>query len=246
MLSISVMAQDEVKKWSGESELSFVKNSGNTVSNSLLAKQTVIFDSRPWKNTLKIEANNVSSDGVDPITGKSKTVRTGERYYFIDQVDRYVSSIAYAFLRGTHEKDRFSSFDHQSTMVLGYGHTFVDRDSIKLKGEVGLGRSVQEWYPCDTATCDPNVSYGKTVSSPLRYLSETFIWKISNSAEFGQDVSVEDTKDNRVNRLHVYVKAQLVGSLAMKLGYQVRHVAEVADGKKNSDKEVTASLIYSF
>lgn len=247
-LALPVFAQDAAKVWSGESELSFIKTTGNSVSDSLLAKQSLVYDLRPWRNTLKLEAANVSSQVIDPVTGVQDVVRTGERYYLTEQLDRFINERSYAFARGTHEKDRFNGFESQSTMVLGYGRTLVDAERFDMKAEVGLGRSSQEWDECDPVpiACSTDIPYGRTEDSTLRYLSETLVWKISNVAEFGQDLSVEDTADNRVSRLHAYLKSQLIGNLAMKLGFSLKHTDEVPDGKRHKDEEMTASLVYNF
>lgn len=241
---LPVFASDTVKPWTGESELSFVKNAGNTVSSSLMAKQSLVYDVRPWRNTLRLEASNVSSEVVDTATGNKESVRTGEKYYLTEQLDRFITEKDYAFLRGTYEKDRFNGFENQSTAVLGYGRTLADTDVFDMKAEIGIGSSSIELDECELTAPVPDC--GMTTNSQLLYFSENLLWKISQAAEFGQDLSVEDTEKNRLSRLDVYLKSQLVGSLAMKLGYAMKYTEEVPADKKHKDEELTASIVYSF
>lgn len=248
LLSVTLpsWAQDTVKAWSGESELSFVNHAGNTVSNSLMAKQTLVYDLRPWRNTLKIEAGNVSSEVVDATTGRKVSVRTNEKYYLTEQLDRFISDLSYGFLRSTYEKDRFSGFENQSTYVLGYGRTLVDTDVFDMKAELGYGRSSDKLDNCTVLPCDPLVAYGDRENSQLWFFSEGLIWKISKSADAGQDLSVEDTSSNRISRFNIYIKSQLISNIATKLAYTLKYTDEVPAGKERKDAEFTVSLAYSF
>jgi putative salt-induced outer membrane protein len=244
LLSMSVLAQETAKAWSGESELSFVKNEGNTVSSSLLAKQSLIYDVRPWRNTLKLEASNVSSEVIDTTTGQKESVRTGEKYYLTEQLDRFITKKDYAFLRGTYEKDRFSGFENQSTAVVGYGRTLFDSDVFEMKAEIGIGSSSNELDECELTPIVPNC--GATTNSQLFYFSENLLWKISHVAELGQDLSVEDTDSNRLTRFDIYIKSVLIGNLATKLGYSMKYTDVVPLDKKHKDEELSASIVYSF
>lgn len=246
IFSLSVYAQESVKAWSGESELSIVKNSGNTVSESILAKQSLVYDVRPWRNTLKIEASNVSSEVVNPTTGNSDNVRTGEKYYLTEQLDRFITEKSYAFIRGSYEKDRFSGFDNRSTAVAGYGRTLVDNDKVDLKAEIGFGRNIEELDECDTATCLPTIAYGETVGSKLWYFSEGFVWRVSKPAEIGQDLSLEDTDEQRIGRFHMYIKSQFFSNFATKMAYTMKYTDVVPAEKNHKDEEITLSLVYSF
>ncbi len=244
LLSFSAFAQEMAKPWSGDSELSFVKNDGNTESTSLLAKQSLVYDVRPWRNTLHLEASNISSEVINTTTGKKELVRSGEKYYLTEQLDRFITLKDYGFLRGSYEKDRFSGFENQSTAVIGYGRTLVDTDVFDMKSEIGIGASSNKLDECELTALVTDC--GRKTNSQLLYLSETLLWKISNIAELGQDLSVEDTETNRLSRFHIYLKSQLVGNLATKLGYALKYTDDVMGSKKHKDEELSVSIVYSF
>lgn len=242
-LPFTAVSQEVKKAWSGDSELSYIQKSGNTVSSALLAKQTLVYDVRPWRNTLKIEAANVSSETTDAVTGLKDTERTSERYYISEQIDRFITEKSYAFLRATYERDRFGGIDTQITSVIGYGRTLFDTEVFDMKTEVGYGRSSQKVDECNSTSTFCSL---KTDTSQLIYASENLAWQMSKMAELGQDLSIEHTEDNIVGRFGVYAKSELISSIAMKVGYFLKYTDEVPRTKKHTDEELTVSLVYSF
>lgn len=246
IFSVPVWSHAGNKTWSGDSELSYVQARGNTISDTLQFKQSLVYQVDPWTNTLKLEASNVSSEQQDKATGVSVFSRTGERYYLTEQADLAMTELTYVFGRGTYEKQRFSGFDNKETVVLGLGHFLVKNDSVNLKLEVGAGQSSDKYSSCHIAVCDPDVPYDQRDSSFLGYFSELVTWQLSDKAEFGQDVSVEDSAANRVTRFHIYVKSELINNLSMKLGYMAKYTDAVPADKQRLDEETSASLMYSF
>lgn len=235
----AVHAEEGNKHWSGESELGYVWKNGNTKSETLNAKQKVVFDARPWLNTLILEASNSSS--TNNTTGQKE--RSGERYFASDQLDYFMTDRTYAFGRATWEKDRFSGFDYRGTWVLGFGHAFVKNDALSLKGELGAGQSIDK--VADNPAATPPV-VGDTYKEPMAYLGEELVWKISSNAELGQKLRVEYTDLNTYSRFDVYVKSMLVANIAMKVAYSLRYNTDVPVDTHHKDEEVTVSLAYSF
>lgn len=247
IMAIAANAQEEKSAWSGSSELGFVKTSGNSNAETLIAKQSLVYDVRPWRNTLKLEATNASNETEDAVTGEKVEQRTSEKYYASEQLDYFFTKKSYAFLKATYEKDRFSGFDNQVTALVGYGRTLVDAESFNMKMELGAGSSRDKYDDCkevDPANCAETA--GETESSLLYYLSEELAWKFSKPAELGQNLSIEETDNNTKSRFSIFVKSQMLASVAMKFTYSLKHTDEVPPGLKHKDEELTASLVYSF
>ena len=244
MFASTVFAEEGSKRWSGDSELGLVKTSGNSNSESLKARQSLVFDARPWRNTLKMEATNVSSETTDATTGAKVEQRTSEKYYASEQIDYFFTDRSYSFLRATFDKNRFSGFDSQVTTLLGYGRTLLDNDAIDMKMEVGFGQSRDRIDACSALPCDPDA--GEAHRSGLAYLSEELEWHLTEHSGLGQSLSVEETRDDRKSRFLLFLKSQLFNSLAMKVAYSLKHSDEVPTGQRHKDEELTASLVYSF
>lgn len=242
-----VVADDAGKgKLSGDSELGYVWKSGNTKSESLNAKQKLVYDANPWVNTFLAEASNTMTKGDD---GKE---RIGERYFVSDQLDYFVSNRTYTFLRGTGEKDRFNGFDFRSTWVLGVGHEFINTNTLVFKGEAGAGHAIElldkdDYITSRAGAIAAGEKYGpRRRADAMGYLAESLVWKFSSNAELGQSARSEYTRFNTNSRLDVYVKAMLVGNLAMKTTYTMRYNNNPAEASRHKDEEVTVSLAYSF
>lgn len=246
LAATGVMAAEGEKKGqlTGESELGYVWKSGNTKSESLNAKQKLVYDANPWVNTFLAEASNTSTKGDD---GKE---RVGERYFVSNQVDFFVAESTYTFLRGTGEKDRFNGFDFRSTWVLGAGQKIVDTETFVLSGEAGVGHAI-ELIDKNAHVSRADVPAGEKYNSRRRadamgYLAESLVWKFSQTAELGQSARSEYTRFNTNSRLDLYVKAMLVGNLAMKGTYTMRYNNKPPVDSRHKDEEVTVSLTYSF
>ena len=228
-LAINAVAQDDAKVWSGESELGFKKTSGNTNESTLTFRQKLVYDKKPWKNTLTLSADN----------GKTEGVRTDEHYYGTEQLDRFVTDASYGFLRATYDKDRFSGYEYQSTAVIGYGNQFLDGDVFKMKAEIGVGQRSDKIDSIAGAAAEKN-------DEAIVYLSEELSWNISGSAELGQSASTEYGKDNTVSRFDIFVRSNLVENLAVKVSYGIKYNDVVPAGDKKKDEEFLTTLVYSF
>lgn len=252
VIASSAVAQEEVKKnWSTEIELGFAYESGNTNEENLNYRQKIVYDAKPWLNTLTLSAKNsvTEQDKVDDmgnVVGKEDK-RTSEAYYVTEKLDFFFAEKTYGFLRGTWEKDRFNGFDHQASEVVGVGHEFLDQEALSLKLEVGAGARQDE---LDENLLDsdgnPDESAGHTNNETIIYLSDQFVWKMSDSAEFGQDLSVEYGDDNTVSRFTAYVKTQLALGLAMKVAYENKYTKVVPDSSHKKDEIFLVTLLYKY
>lgn len=213
------------QKWSGETAFGYKFAKGNTNENTLSFHQKLIFDDDPWKNTLNIHANNTVNDDK----------RTEEKYYITEKLDRNFNESTYGFFRASYEKDLFSGFDYQGTYVIGIGHLLINKNTIQLSIEAGIG-GIQE----------KNEDAKKRADSLLLYFAEEFSYQFSNTAEFGQTIIVESSDINAITRTNVFVKSRLTDELSLRVSYGLKHNSKVADDKKNTDIETLASVVYTF
>lgn len=243
------MAQDDEEKgpWSGESELGYSYESGNTNETNLNFRQKVVYDAHPWTNTLNFRASN-STTRVKMADGTTEDQRTAEAYLVTEKLDYYVSEKTYSFFRATWEKDRFSGFEHQASQVVGFGHQVFGEDTLSLKFELGAGARQDELdedtFLEDGTTLSPEA--GETTREAIVFLSDDFSWKFAKGSELGQSLAVEYGDENSVSRFETYVKSQLVASLSLKVSYQVKYTEKVPADTEKRDEKVLASLLYSF
>lgn len=229
LFSITIVVAEDKKLWSGDSELGYKLTKGNSNDKSLSFRQSLIFDSAPWKNTLKLAIDNTTSNDV----------RSEEKYYLTEKLDRNLTPNTYAFIRGSYEKDLFSSFDFQSSYVLGLGHKFLNNKTFQFSVDMGVGGIYEKLQ-----------SEAQSESGLMYYLADEFIWRFSETAEFGQTANFEFADLNTISRASVYLKTLLVKGISLRLSYSVKHnnqVAEVDGTRKNkTDIESLATIVYAF
>lgn len=209
----------------GEVEFGYSMTDGNSDTQKLNAGLGLVNTFGQWRNNFLLTAN----------TDKSDNDRTSEKYAIVDKIDRILSPRSYVFGRISHETDKFSSYDEQSSLAAGYGYQFIKSQTVDLKAEVGPG------YSLDNFTTEPG-----TEGYAVAYLGETFNWKFSPNASFEQGLNVLAGSDNTKVGLGVALKSALTKALALKVYAKADWNEEVADGFEHTDTETGVSINYNF
>jgi len=210
--------------WNGEAELGAVVTTGNTETQTLNAKGKLVNDRKKWKHVGMVEALSTSDD-----------VRTtSERYLLSAKSDYKYDEVSYAFVRINYEKDRFSGYDYQVSETLGYGRKIITEPNLTLALEAGPGARQSK------------LDMGDSDDEFIVRLAGDLVWKISENAEFSEDLSTEVGEDVTISKSVSALKAQIVGSLAMKLSYTVKHTSDVPVETEKTDTETALTLVYSF
>jgi len=223
-LLASNTAYVNASSWSGDAELGLVVTTGNTETQSINAKTKVINERTAWRHTLVATVLNTADD-----------VRTtSEKYFLSGQSDYKFSEFEYLFGIVTYEDDRFSGYDYQVSEVLGYGRRIIHEPSLTLDLEGGPGARQSK------------VTNGDSDNELIVRLAGNLEWKISDSADFSEQLSTEIGEDKTITKSITALKAQIVGSLAMKVSLTIKHTSEVPMGNKKTDSETALTLVYSF
>ena len=134
----------------------------------------------------------------------------------------------------SYEDDHFSGYDYQFSETIGYGFNAIKNDSLNLDLEAGVGARQSK------------LDLGDSSSEGTLKGAANFDWKISESATFTQTLSVEAGEEITISRSVTALKLQIVGSLAAKLSYNVKHTSDVPPGFDKTDTESIVTLVYSF
>ncbi|MDD9818686.1 MAG: DUF481 domain-containing protein [Gammaproteobacteria bacterium] len=219
LLSNAVMAD-----WSGDMELGYLALDGNSDSQTLNAKFDVTNDVEPLRHNIHLEAANSSQDGQ----------RTAEKYLLSSQLDYVINDASYAFLFGSYEDDQFSGFDFQSTVASGYGYRLIKTGAMLLALEGGPGYRINEREE------------GSREEDIIVRLAQEYSWDFAETASLEQSLNAERGEDNTITRFQVAVKSQLVGNLALKVGYGIKYTESVPADRKHADTETAVTLVYRF
>ena len=231
-------ATDSANAWKGEVALSYLITRGNSESDTMQGKVNAERDSVRWRHTAKVEASNTQSE--DSTGTKS---RTGERYFSSYKLDRKLGDNAanYLFNILSYDKDLFSGYHYQASYAIGLGRRWLESDRHTLDTEVGPGfRSV---------CLEPEDSYERcddTEDSGVARVAAKYNWKISEGAQFREEVSSEISDELTTVRAETSLTSQLNGSLSMRIAHLLKYTSEVPAATRKTDNELTISLVYSF
>ncbi len=208
----------------GEAELGFVNTSGNSDTQSINAKFGLSKETENWLH--KANLSFLKNEADDETTA--------EKYNLALQSDRKLDERSFLFIIGNYEEDEFSGFDYQTSVGVGYGYHVILSEEHKLTLEIGPGYRVSA------------VEDDKDEKETTLRLGELYAWKISETAEFNQYLTVEGGDENTITKAGLSIKSTLTGTLSLRVGIDVKHTDEVPDGVDKTDTETFATISYAF
>ncbi|MFG6159104.1 YdiY family protein [Halomonas sp. 1390] len=209
----------------GSAELGYTHLSGNTDSQTLIAKGRLTWLTGKWTHTLRGEVRNVSRD--DETSAEQYLVAGRERYE--------LDGPHYAFGFARWDRDRFSGYEQQFTAIGGYGRDLIDNERQRLSLEAGPG------YRYDRIVGKEDESLG------VAYGALAYAWDFSETASLEQELSVEATDANVTSRSLTALTARLNAHLALKLSHEIKDTSRPPeDAEARTDRTTSASLLYNW
>jgi putative salt-induced outer membrane protein len=161
-------------------------------------------------------------------------VDTEERYEAQGSANYYWTQENYFYARLQYRKDLFGGVREEWLPTAGLGRILIDGGVHTLKGEVGAG---YRWAELQDGTDQD----GMVATGGLKYK-----WKISDSAEFIQNVLAEWSQDNTYVESETALRTTIAGNLGAKVSYVIKHNTDVAPDTANTDFYTTVGLDYAF
>ena len=216
---------DDTPEFSGTAELGYTSLSGNTDSETLIAKGSLSWHSGVWTHILRAETRRVEKDDD-----------TSAEQYLVGGRERYdLDGPHYLFGFARWEKDRFSGYRYQTTMIAGYGRQLLDGPTHTLSVEAGPG------YRHDA------LEGGEGKDLAVGYAAVNYQWAFSEHSSVQQELSVEGTAENVTTRAYSALTTQLNSHLALRLSHELKNNSNPPEGASaNTDRTTTASLLYSW
>lgn len=251
------MAEDG---WSGSGEAGIAASRGNSKSENVNIKLAFKKEDETWKHqayltALRSKGQTTVSNAIIGPNGQPVVVDTtsydltanryeigGSAGFKLDERSYIVGALRY-------ENDDFSSYEYQWTASLGYGYTAIKNARTELSFEVGPGYkryderaySVTAGVPPVTTLVNPDVD-GEVIGRGLI----AFKHKLTDTTAFENTLLVEAGSSNKFVQNDTGLAVSMTDTLALKLGYQVRHNSDVAPGSKKTDQLLTTNLVYKF
>ncbi|WP_189443373.1 DUF481 domain-containing protein [Salinicola rhizosphaerae] len=209
----------------GQAELGYNKISGNSNSESLRAGADMTWFNAPWSYNLQLSAKSASDDE-----------ETSAEEYMVQGKTRYnLSQYNYLFGLARWDKDRFSGYDSQSTLVGGYGRQLLVGPPHSLAVEVGPGVRHDEFEE------------GGSDNVGLLYAGLDYDWQFSENSKFSQSLATEASDENIIGRSQTALTVAMNDSLALKVSYEVEfNDNPPPSASSQTDTTTGVSLVYSM
>lgn len=225
-MSASAFAEDK-KTWEATAELGGTMTTGNTDTSTLKAKVDVIHTLEEWKNNYYFDTLYSKDD--DEKTASRWAIGAKGAYIFNEK-----SSL---FVLAEYEQDEFSGYDSVGSLAAGYSRNFYKTETVTFDGDIGPG---VKFFDNED---------GSSEEVGIVHLGLVYKNELSKTSTFTQiltsDVAFEDDSST-LSRSETSITANIMNSLAMKLGFIVRHDSNPIDEKKSVDTETTITLLYKF
>ncbi len=222
---LALLMQPAHAEFSGQGEFGMVIARGNSETETANARLALNYEREHWANetTFSFVYGRDSGD-----TNASRFVLTNKTDYNLDENSYLVGALRY-------DRDRFSAFNYQSTVAVGYGRRLIDSDTHRLKGEIGPGFRVAELRATDETETD------LIVRGFLDYR-----WKVSETTNLTNRFLVESGSDNTFVENTLGLAVAINARLSLKAGVAVRHNTDVDPGREKTDTLSTVNLVYHF
>ena len=227
----NVVAAEAAAKspWVSSVELGVINTTGNTETQTTALKADVTYEVDKWRHNGHAEAYGSSSDDA-----AGNSVISAERYELSGKSDYKFTEYDYAFGLVKLQKDRFSGFEYEHIVSLGYGRKIIKQADMELDLEIGPG---VRFFKVDNGVSDEEA---------LLRLAGKYWWAINDNSKFTQDLVVEIGEDLTTTKSITGLQANINSSLAMKLTFTVKNKSEVPVGVEDTDTETAVTLVYNF
>ncbi len=227
-VSGAIAAEEEKKEkdspWTATVGLGYVNTSGNTNTETLVFKADVAYEIEKWKHEAHFDTLNASTDDVT----------TADRLRFGAQSNYKFRERDYFYGNFSYEDDKFSGFEYQAKLSVGYGRKIIKTEKHSLDGEIGPG--YRNFKPDNQPRDD----------EALLRLAGKYKWKISSYSGFSQDLIGDFGELQDEWRSITALRTSIYEDLALRLAYEVRYLDKVPLGNDNYDRTTTVSLDYTF
>ena len=224
--------------WTGKGEAGLLISRGNADSTSANAKLDLARESGDWKNAAFLGF----------LYGKNASFATAQRVEAKWQTNYKLSDRVFWFGAVHGEQDKFSGFAYQASLTTGVGYKFIDNESTKLTGTVGVG--YRRLRPEDLIkSADGEVISrikGDAIGDAVGTAGVDFSHVLTKTTKIVDKFAVESGTNNTLVQNDLALQVSMTDALALSIGYGVRYNTDPPAGSKKSDQLTTINLVYNI
>lgn len=220
-----VLSANAWTDWTGSGELGLVFARGNTDTETLNTELNVGYTRERWSNDSMFSFLRSETDGDVEAS----------RFVFANNTDYALSEVSYLTGVARYDQDKFSSFEFQTSLAIGYGRELIDTERQTLSLDVGPG--VRHSEIRDT---------GETETEVIGRAGLDYRLAVSETSYLTNRALVETGSSNTFVENEAALTVAINDALALKTGFTVRHNTDVEPGRDKTDYLSTVNLVYSF
>lgn len=207
-----------------EIQLGALFTSGNTEDQTLNFSGSIALLQDRWEYAFSL----------DGLFSSNENDVTGQRFYAVASANYEFSQNSFFLTRLAHEDDRFSGFDSQSDITFSYGRKLLGNIAdMELTLNAGVGARWSRLEDSDFV-------------EPIVRLAGDYDWKISDTASFGQQLSVEVGNETNIYRSETSIETQILNNLSLRFSINIKHQTDVPAGREKTDTETAITFVMNF
>ncbi|WP_159084235.1 DUF481 domain-containing protein [Saccharobesus litoralis] len=246
--------------WRASAELGVTDTSGNNTGSLIKFKTDFEWDGNLFRTSLDFdllykkdekERDKRDDQGAIVVDLNGNNVKesykqtTAHRYNIAVQSNYkgYTDKNQAVFGRMAYSENRFSSFDYQASISIGYNTRLLRSDDSFLDISVGPGIAFE------AAIENKGKPEQQIISDDYFQLfsAAKYERKLSETAYFKQHLTIEgNAEDNTKTISETAITSKINGSLALKASIKFVHNSDVAEGFEKTDRTTGATLVYTF
>lgn len=209
----------------GQGEFGMVIARGNTETETANARLALNYEQARWVNESTFSFVYGRDSGE---TNASRFVLANKTQYELDEKSYILGALRY-------DRDKFSAFNYQSTLAIGYGRYLLDNEEHRIKAEIGPGFRFAELRES-----------GESENELIVRGFLDYRWQVSDTTDLTNRLLVESGGDNTFVENALGLSVAINARLSLKAGVAVRHNTDVDPGRDKTDTLSTVNLVYNF
>ncbi|HTB66864.1 MAG TPA: DUF481 domain-containing protein [Steroidobacteraceae bacterium] len=221
-----------------KAQVGYVSSHGNTDAQTANAKLDAAYVVEAWKHELQLAG----------LYGKSNDIVSAENLDAQWQTNYNFTNRLFAFGALHYADDKFSGFQYQETVSTGAGYSFIKLADATLDAQVGVGyRRLRPELLDKDASGDvisrtpEDVETGVVATANIKGM-----YAFNAITKLTDVVAVESGSDNTLLQNDLGLQVNMSKTLAITVGYEIRHNSSPPAGLVKTDSQVTFNLAYAF
>lgn len=229
--------------FTASAELGFLYKTGNTKSGDIKTGFDIKFEKDLWLSLLAFDLLVKKTEQADE--NGDMSLETSDQKWSVDSKTNYkldTKSKNYAYGNIRYEENRFSGFESQGSVSVGWGRHWYKTDKASLFADIGPGFKSDVTRATDT---EPS----ETKNSAIVQAQALYLRQINEHVEFKQSLSAKyavKSGENSTYSAESSITTKLIETLQLKFSFKIDHNTDVAEDSKNTDTQTAVTIVYSF